>query len=758
MDGAAALWILIPLAVVHALVWKRKHLLLFQLAVDVSLLVLPGSVLLRGLHLGPGVPGAVAWGGPVTVSGSAEQSDLPLQLAVWWEEVRRLVGSGEYPWVSERIGGGTPLFSNGQTQLPFPLHLPVWVLGAERGTDVMAIWKLELAALGGFLFLRRLRLLPAAAAVGSLSYAFGLFSLSWLVSPVTWVTAAAPWAFWLLVGALRGSPTAGAGLAVVMGVIAGWSVNPESAAFLCLAIAAAGGVLALGRLRRARRLAVPLLLGSAVAGVGALPTAMTVMDSPKLAHMAAGAQYPSPDVSWALRARVASLLLTPWRYGDPADQTWAQPFPAAPVSLGVGCVALACLIGGAPRRRLRRWAAALGTVGVLAVVLVWQIPGIGHALAHVPVLGAAVWVRAGFLVSFVLAMLAAVGADAVLRGRRRARIAAAAALVQIAVVALALTAQNGQARRRSLEVGWLPALAVALAPTLPAAGGVILPVLVLAETCAVGTGLLPGSVESPRSSEPAITRELRRNITAEGGRVLGLGSALPANLGSRLGFADLRSHSPVRPLALARLHRALGARGMDLPGPVTRPWAGVAGCWGARWLATPPEGVEGAVATGWQEVYRDHSGRLYRNARALPAIRLATRVISSPSEPFEGGWEGVDFATTAVTDAALALGGEGALNVTEDRPWLHTAKIRASGTVLALLHVPHAAGWHASLDGRMAEIVDADLGAMGVVVSDGEHEVRWEYAPPGLALGVMLSLAGLAGCLVLSLSSQRRRR
>ena len=758
MDAATALWILVPLVLVHVLARRNRALLAFQIAVDVSLLVLPGLVLLKGLHLGPGAPGAAAWGGPITVTGSAEQSDFPLQLAVWWEEVRRLVGSGEYPWISERIGGGTPLVANGQTQLPFPLHLPVWVLGAERGTDVMAVWKLELAALGGFLFLRRLRLLPAAAAASSLAYAFGLFSLSWLVSPVTWVTAATPWAFWLLVGSLRGSPRAGAGLAVVTGVMAGWSVNPESAAFLCLAIAVAGVVLGLGRLRRVRRLVIPLLLGSAVAGVGALPTAMTVVDSPKLAHMTAGAQYPSPEVSWALRARVASLLLTPWRYGDPADHTWTQPFPAAPVSLGVGCVALTCLVGGAPRRRLRRWVAALGTVGVLAAVLVWQIPGIGHALAHVPVLNATVWVRAGFLVSFVLAMLAGAGADAVLRAGRRARFAAAAALVQIAAVVLALTAQNGQARRRSLEVGWLPALAVGLAPALPAAGGVILPALVLAEKCIVGAGVLPGSVESPRSSEPAITQELRRRVAAEGGRILGLGSALPANLGARLGLADLRSHSPVRPLALARLHRALGARGMDLPGPVTTPWAGVAGCWGARWLATPPEGVEGAAATGWQEVYRDRSGRLYRNARVLPAMRLATRVVASPSEPSEGGWEGVDFATTAVTNATLTLGGGGSLTVTEDRPWLHTATVGASGTVLALLHAPQAPGWHASLDGRMAEIVDANLGAMGVVVPAGDHEVRWCYTPPGLPLGVALTLAGLAGCLVLSLSSPRRRR
>jgi hypothetical protein len=758
MDAAVALWILVPLALVHILARRNRTLLVFQIAVDISLLVLPGLVLLKGLHLSPGAPGAAAWGGPITVTGSAEQSDFPLQLAVWWEEVRRLVGSGEYPWISERIGAGTPLFANGQTQLPFPLHLPVWFLGAERGTDVMAVWKLELAALGGFLFLRRLRLLPAAAAASSLAYAFGLFSLSWSVSPVTWVTAATPWAFWLLVGSLRGSPRAGAGLAVLTGVMAGWSVNPESAAFLCLGIAVAGVVLSLGRLRRVRRLVIPLLLGSAVAGVGALPTIITVVDSPKLAHMTAGTQYPSPEVSWSLRLRVASLLLTPWRYGDPAENTWSQPFPAAPVSLSIGCVALACLLGGAPRRRLRRWVAALGTVGVLAAVLVWQVPAIGHILAHVPVLNATVWVRAGFLVSFVLAMLAGAGADTILRRERRTRFAVAAALVQITVVLLALTAQNGQARHRSLEVGWLPALAVGLAPTLPAAGGVILPALVLAETCIVGADVLPGSIELPRTSEPAITRELRRCVAAEGGRILGLGPALPANLGARLGFADLRSHSPVRPLALARLHRALGARGMDLPGPVTTPWPGLAGAWGVRWLATPPEGLTGPAATGWREVFRGDDGRLYTNTRALAVLRLATKVAPPLGDASAGGWEGVDFATTAVVAEPVAVGGEGTLTVVEEHPWRHVARVRATGAVLAVLHVPRAPGWRTFLDGREVRALACNLGAMGVAIPDGEHEVRWEYAPPGLALGSVLSLVGLAGCLVLSLSSPRRRR
>ena len=197
-----ALWILVPLVLAHLLVLRRRAVLRFQLVVDVMLLLLVGRLLLAGGHLGPGVPGAQAWGAPRTVAGSPEQTDLPLQLAPWWEESRRLIAAGQPPWVTERIGGGTALFAHGQSGLPFPLHLPVLVLGAESGTDVMAVWKLEIAALGMFvLLLVRLRLRWAAAAAGGLAWGFGLYALSWLVSPVGWVLAATPVSLLLLGGA-----------------------------------------------------------------------------------------------------------------------------------------------------------------------------------------------------------------------------------------------------------------------------------------------------------------------------------------------------------------------------------------------------------------------------------------------------------------------------------------------------------------------------------------------------------------------------
>src|SRR5664280_2890222 len=108
MDIATALWVVVPLALVHWCARRRRVLLLFQVAVDVMLLLLPGRLLLRGLHIGPGVSGAPEWGGAVTVTGSPEQTDLPLEFAPWWAEVRRLVAHGEPPWISDRSGGGAP--------------------------------------------------------------------------------------------------------------------------------------------------------------------------------------------------------------------------------------------------------------------------------------------------------------------------------------------------------------------------------------------------------------------------------------------------------------------------------------------------------------------------------------------------------------------------------------------------------------------------------------------------------------------------
>lgn len=755
MDLATAAWVLAPLALVHLAMRRRRELLAFQLLVDVLLVLLPGTLVMRGWHLGPGAPGGPDWGGAATVAGSGEQIDLPLQFDVWWEEVRRLVASGEPPWISERLGGGTPLLANGQTQLPFPLHLPAWVLGARRGTDVMVFWKLELGALGAFLMLRRWRLRAAAAATGAIAFGFGLYPLSWAVVPLAWVVAAMPWAMWALAGALRGNRRSAAILAVVLGVMAGWSVHPETAGFLWLAVGGAGVILAWGRVRRLRRLAAPLVLALAVAGVGAVPTALTVRDTSKLAGLTARPSYPGSIMDWSFRAHLAAYLAVPWRDGHPADGSWRRPYPTAALVVGVGAAPLLLLLAGVPRRRHWRAGLAFAALGAGSVVFVWQPPGIAWVVGRLPVVGVMTWPRAAFLVGFAIAGLAALGLDGLLHRPRRARLLAATAAVQALVVLIVATAPASVPRRHMLPLAPIPA-AVGLAGL--AGAGVAVPVLVAAEAGLAGWRVIGASVDPAPVPDGSVLSELRRLQAREGGRVLGFGEALPPNRAAAWGLADLRGSDPVRSVALARLHQGLGSAGLDLPGPVMRPWAGLAGCWGVRWLATPPAGLPADVATGWEPVTAGEGGRLYRNARELPVARVAATAVQSPGDPAEGGWEGVDFSSTAIVEEPVELGGRGTLEVTEGRPWRWTARVRAGGPVLVVLHVPEARGWKALLDGRPTTIRRANLAAMGVLVPGGEHEVCWEYRPPGLIAGVVLTVTGLVGCAVLMVGGRPGRR
>jgi hypothetical protein len=248
----------------------------------------------------------------------------------------------------------------------------------------------------------------------------------------------------------------------------------------------------------------------------------------------------------------------------------------------------------------------------------------------------------------------------------------------------------------------------------------------------VGWRLVPARRALDSEALSGVAREASVLAAAEPGRFLGLGGALPANLGARFGFADLRAHDPVRPLALARLHRALGTAGMDLPGPVTRPWAGLAGAWGVRWLVTPAGGLDGTVAERWQEVYRDDRAMLYRNLRALGDVRLAGAVVAAPGDPGTGSWESVDFATTAVVSGPVAVSGSGRLDMLERRPARTTANVEADGTVLAILHV-RAPGWTTPRRSS-GPLIEANLGAMARR-SPGSTRCAGSTDPPGCGRG-----------------------
>ena len=71
-------------------------------------------------------------------------------------------------------------------------------------------------------------------------------------------------------------------------------------------------------------------------------------------------------------------------------------------------------------------------------------------------------------------------------------------------------------------------------------------------------------------------------------------------------------------------------------------------------------------------------------------------------------------------------------------------RVDTSSPGLLVISNTYFPGWHASIDGRKAEVVRTDYAFQGVFVPEGRHEVRLDYMPLSFVIGLMLSIAGIA--------------
>ena len=73
-----------------------------------------------------------------------------------------------------------------------------------------------------------------------------------------------------------------------------------------------------------------------------------------------------------------------------------------------------------------------------------------------------------------------------------------------------------------------------------------------------------------------------------------------------------------------------------------------------------------------------------------------------------------------------------------------------------------APGWHARVDGRRADVFEANIFAKGVLVPAGDHEIVLRYLPASFLWGVVISLTSIglipAGACVLGRRAKRRAR
>jgi hypothetical protein len=721
------LWTIVPLIALHLWMWRRARAIFgFQLVLDIVLAVVIGPALVTGDDLNP--VRCLERNRPFTEYQWSEsttfqptQSDLVLQFHPWWAAAREQLLEGRLPLIADEIGGGLPLLANGQTGLMAPVMIPVWVLGPERGTTVMALWKLELAGLGAFLlFFKRWRLRWASATLGGVAYAGGAYQVAWLLVPLSWVTAALPWVWWVFQDTVRRRATWRSW--VLAGVLAGWllgsGLHPETAVVV---IGSAAMVALILHPRRWHRVVAAIAVAAVVAVLLSWPTIAYISSSARMEQTREVRPNTAPvPAGW--RGLAVRQMMVPAINGQPGRGDWQAPFSYAPAATGVGGAVLGILVLGRVRRRHRRllWG-AVGCLG-LAALLYLRLPPLDALLVRVPPLDRMTLPRFAALVPWGLALWAALAADGVARGRFRSRYWIPIACV-VPAICISFFADDdlGSASKALMAVTMLALLATVYLVRRPRA----LAVVVAIELSLYAVGINPVAAVEDRLPKPELVARLERLQTAEGGRVMGLDGVLPSNLSSRYGLSDLRAYDPLRPVPYAQFMAALGQRAPVLGGALRTAPPALCGAWSVRFLvATADDNVP-----GWERVWTDGDVALWRNPRWLPEIRVVGRTVT-------GGWDllrsdSIDFASAAMVPAdTTTVNAETVdLEIIATEGSRMELVTRCDGPCLVLAARPWAPGWRVRIDGEASDLVLANLAGLGAVVPDGEHRVVFSYHP-----------------------------
>jgi len=680
-----------------------------------------------------------------------------------------------------------PYAYEGVALSPLPLGYPLDLLQALRPDEsffsLLLALHLPLAAVAAYLLARRLGAGPAGAATAGLGYALGGFALSTVNLYV--YCEALPWVAFVVLALVRAAP--GGRREVGWAALAVGVLLSTTAAEFAVQAVVAGVVLAPWPLSRgaASRLAGSVVLGTGLAAAVLGPASAAVVGS------ARGAGFP-PDVVLAHSVHPLALVqvLVAGLFGDPsrlAERFWGmnffpRGFPYV-LSLYLGAIPLGLAVAGVCA--LRRPAGRLLLLLALALLV-----ALGRWAGLQPVVEALVWVRTlrfpvkAFLTAHLaIALLASLGADAIAAGERRALRAFAAVALALG---LALAGAPTLLGRLEAVGDWLlrgffpPDLAWPLRLAYAREIGADAAIGGAVAACAGGLALL------------ALRGHLRPAVVAWAVTVL-LGADLlraGAGLNPMVTPAFLRPSPEVEALA-ARL-RADGGRLCPLDPSYSPAYerARAARTRHELWsfavvedTLSPDTNLHDGVATALtpDRTMLVPTDRVLppeaASPRALPALlpRLresaVSHVLSLDSLAVDGLTLEQSLAPPRLVPLRLALyrvdgakalaevagpGGDAGRVISLQRRGDRLAvEVEVQEDARLLLREGLSRGWRAQVDGRPAAIEPVGPGAVMVLVGTGRHRVTFDYRPPLLFAGALISAAALAAIIVLGVGRPR---
>ncbi len=668
---------------------------------------------------------------------------------------------GEVRYWNPLVHEGEPLSLLPVAYPPDLLHV---VLPNEWGFSLLLALHVPLAALFFFALARELGLGRAAAAGGALAYALGGFALSSLNLYVH--AQALAWSPLVVRGVLRaarGTPRDAALAALALAVALTTSGVEIVAQAVLIALVLAWPL----RSRPAwRGVSIVLLLGTGLAAFSILPVGALVGQS------ARGGGFPVEVVlSHSVHPLAFFQVLVAGFFGDPSDLAgafWGQRFfplgfpYIVSLYVGAGVVALAAL-GATSGLVLRRRLVILALLAGLVCLGPWA--GLGAVVEWLePLRRFRYPSKAFFTVHFALALLAALGLDAVRRSespRSPARLALLGLLVGAPLAASPLAPGLWPRAVLWFVAGFFPpdmpwnqrleclrfmtsdaALGGSMALVLggvafaarqgrlrPAAAAAALSGLVAADLLRAGAGLNPMVTSSFFALSPEMTAVARR-LEETRGRVFTCdASQSPAYLAARG--------------ALGRRHEA---------------WSFAV----FRETLTPYYNLGPAVSTALSLDLTMLTPRTRVTSpeeaacRDLPSLVPRLRESGVTHVLSLDRLESVDLVPEAVVEPEavrplavliyalreprpLVEMAGGPVRIVRDRPGLVDVETETEGTVV--VRQTAGAGWRASVDGQKTPLLETEGGHLAVAVGPGRRRVRLDYQPPGLIAGAVISLA-----------------
>jgi hypothetical protein len=471
--------------------------------------------------------------------------------------------AGELPWWNPYPAGGTPLASIPDTAVFSPLNLPWLILPGWLAPAYNALVGLGVAALGMYLFLRRLRLSKLPAVIGGAAYMTTGFMTSWTGWPHAHVAALVPGLFWAIERALqRGTWRSAVPVALVLATM--WAEGfPAVTGFAIYAAVIYVIVRLLATMPRpvVREHLQPLLrararIGAVVAGGLALGSGLIAFQLiPFVKHLSVidiDSRLQRPTLHLPLSA-IATVML-PFAFGSPEATAnprgnYFGPNNLIEINAFVGAAVLVCIVALIAWKRPRRVPAgactALSVIVAVTAVAVYHGGFVLAVLQKFPVFSNNPIRRATAILDFALPALAAIGIERVLAERERLRDVArwrvAATWVLGALAVIGVVAKVVSLAGPSHQRGWvfehalIPfACAVVTAGVLwfaaRSARGVpvlrlVLPIVVLVEGLAFVLPWWPSSARSDFYPTTATHSFLEQHLgpdryAAEGGTML----------------------------------------------------------------------------------------------------------------------------------------------------------------------------------------------------------------------------------------------